>query len=117
MRKKKEKEEDKELQEALDEKEDDEGMQEAQDDEEEEKDDNEEEDDKEEEDDADEEEDDDEEEDEDDGAGKVKNGGLRQHWKNLRFLFRIQSWARDNFLASRQRQRDNVIEPQGQDIF
>ena len=111
MRKKNEKEEDKELQEALDEKEDNEGMQEAQDDEEEEKDDNEEEDDKEEEDDA------DEEEDEDDGAGKVKNGGLRQHWKNLRFLFRIQSWARDNFLASRQRQRDNVIEPQGQYIF
>ena len=24
-----------------------------------------------------------------------------------------KSWARDNFLASRQRQRDNVIEPRG----
>ena len=26
-----------------------------------------------------------------------------------------QSWTRDNFLASRQRQRDNVIEPRGQE--
>ena len=25
----------------------------------------------------------------------------------------MQSWARDNFFASRQRQRDNVTEPQG----
>ena len=25
----------------------------------------------------------------------------------------VQSWARDNFLALRQRQRDNVTEPQG----
>ena len=87
MRKKNEKEEDKELQEALDEKEDNEGMQEAQDDEEEEKDDNEEEDDKEEEDDADEEEDDDEEEDEDDGAGKVKNGGSGNPGKISVFYF------------------------------
>ena len=26
-----------------------------------------------------------------------------------------KSWARDNFLASRQQQRDNVIEPHGQE--
>ena len=27
----------------------------------------------------------------------------------------LQSWARDNVLASRQRQRNNVIEPRGQE--
>ena len=27
----------------------------------------------------------------------------------------MQSWERDNFVASRQRQRDNVIELQGQE--
>ena len=27
----------------------------------------------------------------------------------------MQSWARDNCLASQQRQRDNVIEPLGQE--
>ena len=27
----------------------------------------------------------------------------------------LQSWARDNFIASRQQQRDNVIEPQEQE--
>ena len=29
----------------------------------------------------------------------------------------LQSWARDNVLASRQRQRNNVIEPQGSEKF
>ena len=28
-------------------------------------------------------------------------------------MFHFQSWARHNFLASRQRQRDNVIYPHG----
>ena len=33
--------------------------------------------------------------------------------KNYRYAKEHQSWARENFLASRQRQRDNLTEPQG----
>ena len=36
-------------------------------------------------------------------------------WESPNIGLKKQSWASDNFLASRQRQRDNVIEPQGQE--
>ena len=35
--------------------------------------------------------------------------------KYVSYEYKNQSWVRDNFLASRQRQRYNVIEPPGQE--
>ena len=35
------------------------------------------------------------------------------HYNVSNNLTRAGQWARDNYLASRQRQRDNIIQPQG----
>ena len=45
------------------------------------------------------------------GEDSSGSGGGLQELGSLEYI--IQSWAHDIFIASRQRQRDNVIDPQG----